>query len=100
MPRMGITRSLPTIKLPIALRGRDLHWLRGTFSLARADPSVIKLIGTDASPMNVAVFMINASGGWRSGAGGMFVPGTPGTKRAFIGGMIEMMKDTTIDKDG
>ena len=57
-------------------------------------------LGTDASPMNVAVFMINASGGWRSGAGGMFVPGTPGTKRAFIGGMTEMMKDTTIDKDG
>jgi hypothetical protein len=69
-------------------------------SLARADPRAIKPIGTDAPPINWAVFMKSASGGCPSGAEGICVPGTPGTKRAFNGGIAAMMNERMIAKDG
>lgn len=50
----GVKRIFPTAREVIAPTGNDFHWLRGTFSLASADPRHINPSGTLAAPINVA----------------------------------------------
>ena len=75
-PITGMMTSLPMVIHKIAPTGNVRHWFKGTFRRARDDPRHIRPMGIDAAPMNVAMSCINASGGWPSGAGGIWTLGT------------------------
>lgn len=62
-PRMGMTIKRAVARAPIEARGKFRQLPLVISSLAMADPSVIMPIGTEAAPMNVAVFRRKASGG-------------------------------------
>ena len=71
-------------------RAGSLFFVDLTFNLAKLAPSRIKAAGIDMAPINAAVSMMNAKGGFPSGALGTRSPVqfATGTNRALSGEII------------